>query len=75
MMGSGANLLTGDYSRGASGFYFKNGEVKYPVNGITVASNLSEMFKNIIHIGDDYDTRGNIHTGSVLIDKMTIGGC
>jgi len=74
MMGSGANLLTGDYSRGAFGYYFKDGQIKYPVTGITVASNLTQMFKNILHVGKDYDIRGNIRTGSILIDKVTIGG-
>ena len=74
MMGSGANLLTGDYSRGAFGYYFKDGQIKYPVTGITVASNLVQMFKNILHVGNDYDIRGNIRTGSILIDKVTIGG-
>ena len=74
MMGSGANLLTGDYSRGAFGFYFKDGEIKYPVTGITVASNLTQMFKNILEIGSDVDFRGNIRTGSILVDNVTIGG-
>ena len=74
MMGSGANLLTGDYSRGAFGYLVKNGEIQYPVTEITVASNLLQMFENIISIGDDIDKRNRIRTGSMLIDNITIGG-
>jgi len=74
MIGFGVNQVTGDYSRGASGFWVENGEIKYPVEEITVAGNLLDMFKNIISIGNDVDTRGNIQTGSVLIDPMTIAG-
>ena len=74
MMGSGANTLTGDYSRGAFGYLVENGEIQYPVTEITVASNLSQMFQNIIAIGDDVDLRNRIRTGSLLIDNITIGG-
>ena len=74
MMGSGVNILTGDYSRGAFGYLIKDGEIKHPVNEITVASNLKNMFKNIIGLGDDIDRRSNINTGSVLIKDITIGG-
>ena len=74
MMGSGVNLITGDYSRGAFGYLVKNGEIIHPVNGITVASNLQDMFKNIIGLGDDIDKRSNINTGSILINNITIGG-
>ena len=74
MMGSGANLLTGDYSRGAFGYLVKDGEIQYPVTEITVASNLLQMFENIISIGDDIDKRNRIRTGSMLIDNITIGG-
>ena len=74
MMGSGANTLTGDYSRGAFGYLVENGEIQYPVTEITVASNLSQMFHNIIAIGDDVDLRNRIRTGSLLIDNITIGG-
>ena len=65
MIGFGVNQITGDYSRGASGFWVENGELQYPVEEITVAGNLSEMYKQIIHIGNDVDPRGNILTGSI----------
>ena len=74
MMGSGANSLTGDYSRGAFGYLVKNGEIQYPVTEITVASNLLQMFENIVSLGDDVDNRNRIRTGSMLIDNITIGG-
>ena len=74
MMGSGANTLTGDYSRGAFGYLIENGKIIAPVTEITVASNLKDMLKNIICIGDDFDHRGNIRTGSILIDNISIGG-
>jgi len=74
MMGSGANTLTGDYSRGAFGYLIKDGEIKHPVTEITVASNLLKMFKNIVALGDDIDIRGRIRTGSILIKDITIGG-
>ena len=74
MMGSGANILTGDYSRGAFGYLIKNGEIQYPVNGITVASNLVQMFKNIVSLGDDVDMRNRITSGSMMINDVTIGG-
>ncbi len=74
MIGFGVNQITGDYSRGASGFWVENGELAYPVEEITVAGNLVDMYKNIISIGNDVDPRGNILTGSVMIDTMTIAG-
>ena len=74
MMGSGANPLTGDYSRGAFGYLIENGKITAPVTEITVASNLKDMLKNIICIGNDFDHRGNIRTGSILIDNISIGG-
>ena len=74
MIGFGVNQVTGDYSRGASGFWVERGEIQYPVEEITVAANLKDIYKNIICIGDDVDNRGNIKTGSVLIDNMTIAG-
>ncbi len=74
MMGSGANILTGDYSRGAFGYLIKNGKIIHPVTEITVASNLLKMFENIKSIGNDFDLRNNIRTGSILIDDITIGG-
>ncbi len=74
MIGFGVNQVTGDYSRGAAGFWIKNGEVQYPVEEITVAGNLLEMYKQIIATGKDIDHRGNILTGSILIENMTVGG-
>ena len=74
MIGFGVNQITGDYSRGASGFWVENGELQYPVEEITVAGNLTEMYKQIVHIGNDVDPRGNVLTGSVLIENMTVAG-
>lgn len=74
LMGQGASTLTGDYSRGAAGFWVENGEIVYPVEEITVAGNLREMFLNIEAIGNDVDLRGNIRCGSVLLPKLMIGG-
>ena len=74
MMGSGANLLTGDYSRGAFGYLIKNGKISHPVTNFTIASNMLDMFKNIREIGSDYYQNSKITCGSVLINDMTIGG-
>ncbi len=74
MIGFGVNQVTGDYSRGASGFWVENGELVYPVEEITVAGNLIDMYKNIISIGNDVDPRGNVLTGSVMIDGLTVAG-
>ncbi|MCF6253047.1 MAG: metalloprotease PmbA, partial [Methylococcaceae bacterium] len=74
LMGQGVNAVTGDYSRGASGFWVENGEIQYPVEEITIAGNLKDMYKNIVAIGNDVDYRGNIRTGSILIEQMSIAG-
>jgi PmbA protein len=74
LMGHGVNTVTGDYSRGAAGFWVENGEIQYPVEEITIAANLKDMFQGIVEIGDDIDMRGNIRTGSILLENMTIGG-
>lgn len=74
MMGQGVNPVTGDYSRGAAGFWVENGAVTRPVHEITVAGNLREMYRNIVAQGDDVDCRGAIHCGSLLIGEMTIAG-
>ncbi len=74
MMGQGVNPVTGDYSRGASGFWIENGEVSRPVHEITVAGNLRQMYRGIVALGDDVDRRGAIHCGSMLIDELTIAG-
>lgn len=74
MIGFGVNQVTGDYSRGASGFWIENGVIAFPVEEITVAGNLLDMYRNIVAVGSDVDRRGNIRTGSVLVDGMTIAG-
>lgn len=74
LMGQGVNGVTGDYSRGAAGFWVENGEVQYPIEEFTIAGNLERMFSGLIGIGSDIDTRGSIHTGSWLIDAMTVAG-
>jgi PmbA protein len=74
LMGQGINGVTGDYSRGAAGFWVENGAVDYPVNEITIAGNLKDMYREIVAIGSDVDARGGIRTGSVLLEKMTIAG-
>ena len=74
LMGHGVNTVTGDYSRGAAGFWVENGEIQFPVEEVTIASNLSDMYQGIVEIGSDLDYRGNIRTGSILIEKMTIAG-
>ncbi len=74
LMGMGVNIVTGDYSRGASGFWVENGEIQYPVQEITIAGNLRDIFMQIQGTGRDVDTRGNIRTGSILIERMTVAG-
>ncbi len=74
MMGQGVNPVTGDYSRGATGFWIENGVVDRPVHEITVAGNLRDMYHGIVALGDDLDHRGSIHCGSLLIEQMTIAG-
>jgi len=74
LMGHGVNNVTGDYSRGAAGFWVENGEIQYPVEEITIAANLRDMFMGITEIGTDVDRRSNIFSGSILIDNMTIAG-
>ncbi|MBK8181583.1 MAG: metalloprotease PmbA [Candidatus Competibacteraceae bacterium] len=74
LLGHGVNLVTGDYSRGASGFWVENGEVQYPVHEITIAGNLNDMFKNILAVGNDVDARGGIRCGSLLLEPMTVAG-
>ena len=74
LMGHGVNTVTGDYSRGAAGLWVENGEIQFPVEEITIAANLKDMFQRIIEIGNDLDMRGNIRTGSILLENMTIAG-
>lgn len=72
-MGQGVSGVTGDYSRGASGFWVENGEIQYPVSEITIAGNLKDMWRNIVTVGD-IETRSNIQCGSVLLPEMKIAG-
>lgn len=74
LMGSGVNPVTGDYSRGASGFWVEKGRIQYPVTEITIAGNLKEMFQGILAIGTDVDRRGGVLTGSILVERMTVAG-
>ena len=74
MMGQGVNPVTGDYSRGAAGFWVEGGEIRFPVEEVTIAGNLGEMFKGIVAVGRDVLARGSRHSGSVLIERMTIAG-
>jgi PmbA protein len=74
LMGQGVNGVTGDYSRGAAGFWVENGQIAYPVHEITIAGNLRDMFRQVIAVGSDVDMRGGIRTGSVLLEQMTIAG-
>jgi PmbA protein len=74
MMGQGVNPVTGDYSRGAAGFWVEGGEIRFPVEEVTIAGNLLDMYKGIVAVGNDVLVRGSKHTGSILIDRMTIAG-
>jgi len=68
------NGVTGDYSRGASGFWVENGRIQYPVHEVTIAGHLQDMYQKIVDVGSDIDVRGGIRTGSILIEEMTIAG-
>jgi PmbA protein len=74
LMGHGINTVTGDYSRGAAGFWVENGEIRFPVEEITIAGNLKQMFAGLVAVGNDCDYPGSTRTGSWLIDEMTIAG-
>lgn len=73
-MGQGVNIVTGDYSRGAAGFWIENGQIQYPVSEITIAGNLKELFNQIVAVGSDVETRSQIQTGSILVESMKIAG-
>jgi PmbA protein len=73
-LGQGVNAVTGDYSRGAAGFWVESGQIAYPVEEITIAGNLKQMFQDIVALGSDIDRRGSRHIGSMLISRMTIAG-
>ena len=74
LMGQGVNGVTGDYSRGAAGFWVEDGRIAYPVHEVTVAGNLKDIYRSIVDVGSDVDLRGGIHTGSILVEEMTIAG-
>jgi len=74
LMGFGVNLLTGDYSRGAAGFWVEGGAISHPVEEITIAGNLRDMFRHIVTAGGDLERRGSIQCGSLLLEEMTIAG-
>ena len=74
LMGQGVNGITGDYSRGATGFWIENGAIAYPVQEVTIAGNLKDMYRSVVAVGSDVDRRGSLHVGSVLLDEMTIAG-
>lgn len=74
LMGQGVNVVTGDYSRGAAGFWVENGEIAYPVEEITIAGNLKDMFRNMLAVGRDWDSRSSLRTGSILLEQMKIAG-
>ena len=73
-LGQGVNPVTGDYSRGAAGFWVEGGEIAYPVEEITIAGNLKVIFRDIVAVGRDVDRRGSRHTGSILVGRMTVAG-
>jgi PmbA protein len=74
VMGQGVNLVTGDYSRGASGFLVRDGRIVRPIEEVTIAGNLETMFADVVAAGDDIDTRGNVHCGSLLLRRMMVAG-
>ena len=74
LMGQGVNSVTGDYSRGAAGFWVENGEIAWPVDGITIAGNLRDVFAGIEAVGTDVDPRSHIRCGSILVGRMTVAG-
>jgi len=74
LMGQGVNAVTGDYSRGAAGFWVENGEIQYPVEEITIAGNLRDMYRQLLAVGNDTDIPGSVHTGSWWVEQMTVAG-
>jgi len=74
LMGQGVNVVNGDYSRGAAGFWVENGEIAYPVSEITIAGRLQDMFNGIVAVGNDIDMHGSIRTGSIIINEMQVAG-
>jgi len=74
LLGQGVNLVTGDYSRGAAGYWVEGGAIAYPVHEVTIAGNLRNMYRHLVAVGRDIDTRGSVRTGSILVEEMTIAG-
>jgi PmbA protein len=74
LLGHGVNPVTGDYSRGAAGFWVERGEIAYPVQEITIAGNLKEVFRGIVAVGNDIVRRGSRQCGSILVERMTVAG-
>ena len=74
LMGQGVNVVNGDYSRGAAGFWVENGKIAFPVSEVTISGNLKDIFKGLVAVGSDIDKRGSIFTGSLLIDSMQVSG-
>lgn len=74
LMGQGVNIVTGDYSRGAAGFWVENGVIQYPVSEITIAGNLKDMLRNIVAVGATLEKRGSVQTGSILVEDMQLAG-
>jgi len=74
LLGHGINYVTGDYSRGAAGYWVEKGEIAYPVHEITIAGNLRDMFRGIVSIGNDLEVRGSKQVGSILLERMTVAG-
>lgn len=74
LMGQGLNMVTGDYSRGAGGYWVENGEIQFPVQEVTIAGNLRDMYRNLVAIGSDLNTRSSLRTGSVLLEQMKVAG-
>ena len=74
LLGQGVNSITGDYSRGAAGFWVENGEIQYPVSEITIAGNLKDMYRNIAAVGNDVLVQGSRQCGSILLEGMTVAG-
>ncbi|MCD6055797.1 MAG: pmbA [Gammaproteobacteria bacterium] len=74
LIGHGVNIVTGDYSEGAVGFWVEQGEIQYPVAEVTIAGNLRDLWLNLVAVGSDVDKRGRIHSGSILLEQMTVAG-
>jgi PmbA protein len=74
LLGHGVNYVTGDYSRGAAGYWVEGGEIAYPVEEITIAGNLRDMFRNVAAVGNDVLVRGSKQVGSILIEQMKVAG-